>query len=191
MQGMSGNKACPGTDGETKPAVDNRLPTGLSPVYHWFISGTRSALSSWLLTSRPSLFCPCKACPGKRFTGTTKRRYPGLQPGTKSDRGPVDQPLTNRGSTTGQPLVNRWFRSCVGLHRISFVRVSLEGNIEGYLLAESTRRRLVLRTRPRPFSPPRRAPPRPDRLVVFPGFGFGRFKVTNIIQYAFVSSYYV
>ena len=46
------------TDGGTKPAVDNR-----------FITRTRSALSSWLLTSGPTLFClckpfSCKACPG-------------------------------------------------------------------------------------------------------------------------------
>ena len=39
-------KACPGTDGGTKPAVDVR-----------FITGTRSALSSWMLTRGPMPFC--------------------------------------------------------------------------------------------------------------------------------------
>ena len=48
---------------------NDRLTSGLSPVYHRFISGTRSALCSWLLTSETMLFCPCKpfscnACPG-------------------------------------------------------------------------------------------------------------------------------
>ena len=46
-----------------------RLTIGSSPVYHRFITGTRSALSSWLLTSGPTPFClckpfSCKACPG-------------------------------------------------------------------------------------------------------------------------------
>ena len=45
-----------------------RLTTGSSPVYPRFISGTRRALSSWLLTSGPTLFClwepfSCEACP--------------------------------------------------------------------------------------------------------------------------------
>ena len=49
-----------------------RVTTGLSAVYPRFISGTRSALSSWLLTSGPTLFClckpfSCKACPGIIF----------------------------------------------------------------------------------------------------------------------------
>ena len=39
---------------------NSRLTTGSSPVYHRFITETRSALSSWLLTSGPTLFCPCK-----------------------------------------------------------------------------------------------------------------------------------
>ena len=46
-----------------------RLTTGSSAVYPRFMSGTRSALFSWLLTGGPTLFCPCKpfsckACPG-------------------------------------------------------------------------------------------------------------------------------
>ena len=60
-------------NGRTKPAVDPRLTTGSSPAYPRFISGTRSALSSWLLTSGPTPFClcklfSCKACPGKTRT---------------------------------------------------------------------------------------------------------------------------
>ena len=46
-----------------------RLTTGSSPVYHRFITGTRSVLSSWLLTGGSTPFClckhfSCKACPG-------------------------------------------------------------------------------------------------------------------------------
>ena len=46
-----------------------RLTTGSSPVYPRFISGTKNALSSWLLTGGPTPFClckpfSCKACPG-------------------------------------------------------------------------------------------------------------------------------
>ena len=49
-----------------------RLTTGLSPVYQWFITGTKSALRSWLLTSVPTPIClckpfSCKACPGISF----------------------------------------------------------------------------------------------------------------------------
>ena len=45
-----------------------QLTRGLSAVYLRFITGTRSALSSWLLTSGPASFClckpfSCKACP--------------------------------------------------------------------------------------------------------------------------------
>ena len=50
---------------------------------------------------------------------------------------------------------------------------SLEGRREGCLLPGSTRRRSVLPS-PAPPSPPRHAPPRPDRPVVCPGFGFDR-----------------
>ena len=47
-----------------------RLTTGTSAVYLRFITGTRSALCSWLPTSGTTLFClckpfSCKACPGK------------------------------------------------------------------------------------------------------------------------------
>ena len=37
-----------------------RLTTGLSPVYQRFITGTKSALRSWMPTSRSSPFCFCK-----------------------------------------------------------------------------------------------------------------------------------
>ena len=53
-----------------------RLTRGSSPVDPRFISGTRSALSSWLLTNGPALFClckpfSCKACPGKTILAQT------------------------------------------------------------------------------------------------------------------------
>ena len=57
-----------------------RLTTGSLPVYHRFISGARSALSSWLLTSGPTPCSLCKpssykACPGitKTITNNTCR----------------------------------------------------------------------------------------------------------------------
>ena len=54
-------------NGGTKSAVDNA-------VYPRFITGTRSALRSWLPTSGPTPFCLCKpfssqGCPGKFFSG--------------------------------------------------------------------------------------------------------------------------
>ena len=56
-----------------KPAEEQnqRLTRGSSAVHPWFISGTKSALRSWLLTSVPTPFClckpfSCKACPGKQ-----------------------------------------------------------------------------------------------------------------------------
>ena len=84
-----------------------RLTTGSSPVYQRFITGTRSALFSWLLTSGPTPFCLCKpfSFPDmpcmKRVTKTNRRRYTGQQPGMKSARGPGDKPRMNRGSTAG------------------------------------------------------------------------------------------
>ena len=60
------------TDGGTKLVFDPR-----------FISGTRSALHSWLLTSEPSPFClskpSCKACPG-----TCRIQKPGHTTGGSS-----------------------------------------------------------------------------------------------------------
>ena len=46
-----------------------RLTTGSQPVHPRFITGTRSALRSWMPTSRPMPFCLCKpfssqGCPG-------------------------------------------------------------------------------------------------------------------------------
>ena len=69
-----------------------RLTTGSSAVYQRFMTGTRSALSSWLPTSGTTPYClckpfSCKACPGKR------RRSTGRQPGRKSASRPGHKPL--------------------------------------------------------------------------------------------------
>ena len=99
----------------------------------------------------------CLAC--KEFTETNRRQYIGQQPGTKSARRPAG----------GQPVVNRWFCSLVGLHRVFFVRASidtprkvffdlLKGKRDVCLLAESSRRRPVL---PVPASSRRPAARRP------------------------------
>ena len=55
---------------KTMEEQNPRLTTGSSPVYQRFITGTRSALSSWLPTSGTTSFCLCKlfscsACPGR------------------------------------------------------------------------------------------------------------------------------
>ena len=54
-----------------KPMAEQnlRLTTGLSAVHPRFITGTRSALGSWLLANGPTPIClckpfSCKACPG-------------------------------------------------------------------------------------------------------------------------------
>ena len=78
-------------------------------------------------------------------------------------------PRLNRGSTGGQPVVNRGFCSSTGLHRISFVRACEEtfrtvvyGTLVGTrvrcLLGEPNRRRPF---RPGPIWPRRRAVHRP------------------------------
>ena len=53
---------------------NHRLTTGLSAVHPRFISGTRHAPCSWLLTSVPTPIClckpfSCKACPGTSSVG--------------------------------------------------------------------------------------------------------------------------
>ena len=58
----------------------------------------------------------------KMFAKTIRRRGTSLHPGMKSAFRPVDEPLTNNGSTAGQPRVNCWFCSPAGLYGNSFVR---------------------------------------------------------------------
>ena len=60
------------TDGGTKRAVDPQLTRGSSPVDPRFITGTRSALSSWLLTSVQTLFYLCKPFSCKACSGITR-----------------------------------------------------------------------------------------------------------------------
>ena len=86
------------------------------------------------------------------------------------------------------PLVNRWFRSSIGLHRNSFVRASrdtprrvffdgLEGKRGGCIQGELTPRRPVL---PVPAPPRRPAVRCPGPPVVCPGFGFGNSDIRRI-----------
>ena len=65
---------------------NDRLTSGLCPVYVRFITGTRSALRSWLLTSGPTPCCLCKpfsrkACPGiySRTPLAQQRKSPGAR----------------------------------------------------------------------------------------------------------------
>ena len=55
-----------------------RLTRGLSPVYHRFISGTRSALCSWLPTSGTTPFCLCKPFSYKACPGTCRVQNPDI-----------------------------------------------------------------------------------------------------------------
>ena len=74
---------------------NHRLTTGLSAVDNRLISGTRSALCSWLPTSGTTPFClckpfSCKACPGIGFTrfhstNSTTAFLAPLSPQTKSN----------------------------------------------------------------------------------------------------------
>ena len=57
---------------------NQRLTRGWPMVYPRFITGARSALRSWLLTSEPTPFCSCKpfsckACPGILRAGWGRR----------------------------------------------------------------------------------------------------------------------
>ena len=97
--------------------------TGSSAVYPRLISGTRSALSSWLLTSVPSLICLCKpfscrACsrkmrllyvffPGHALYDKDLQRQ--ISVGTlvsSQERRALAVQLMNRLSFAGQSLVN-------------------------------------------------------------------------------------
>ena len=109
----------------------------------------------------------------KWFTESDRRRSCGHQPGTKSDRRPAGL----------RQVVKLLCGSC----RIFFVRTSeetsrtvvfdaLEGQREGCLLNESTRRPFCPDP-PQPAAPP---PPRPDPLVLFRGFGFKIFTLLVI-----------
>ena len=77
-----------------KPVEEQKplLTTGLCAVYLLFISGTASALRSWLLTTVPTFFClckpfSCKACPENQY------RPNGQQPKTNSNSRLSDEPV--------------------------------------------------------------------------------------------------
>ena len=90
------------------------------------------------------------------------------------------QPRVNRGSTVGQPLISF-------LHRFTsdFVCSCFRRDVQDSVFDSLGRRGRVVPwpdlfdgvvSYPAPPpSPPRRAPPRPDRPVVCPGFGFDRW----------------
>ena len=91
----------------------------------------------------------------------------------------------NRGSTAGQPRVNRGFCSSIGLHRISPVRApggsfrrrvfdALEGTREACLLARRTVLLASSPARPHPATPPC-APTRPAR-------GMSGFRTRQVYQ---------
>ena len=100
----------------------------------------------------------------------------------------------SRGSTAYQLRVNRWssagfvppsvyigFRLFVLPQRRPGQCVRFAGGQEGGLFASRIDPTASHPTQPRTPSPPRRAPPRPDRPVVCPGFGFDRSDYTFIL----------
>ena len=102
----------------------------------------------------------------KGLAKTRRRRSTGQPPGTKSGRRIADKLRVNRGLC-----------SSIGLHWISFVRVSEEsfrtvvfdalgGKRVGCSLGEPTRRRPVLPGPVRPAAPPCAAPPQPRQWYV-------------------------
>ena len=85
-----------------KPNVgtrNHRLTTDLSVVHSRFISRTRSALRSWMLTSRPMPFCFCKPFSSQGCPGIHVRRQ-------------IEIPVIDCGKTH----VNFRFPSSVSLH---------------------------------------------------------------------------
>ena len=120
----------------------------------------------------------CLACKG--YTETIRRRYTGPQPGTKSVRGSADQPLI------------------LFLHRF-YIRIIVfllpETRIEGFspMVGKIKRTVIFLANRPvgvsfcpsppRLASPPRRAPPHPDPLMVCQGFKLERC-VVSVYMYS-------
>ena len=69
-----------------------RFTIGSSPVYQRFITGTRRALCSWLLTSGTTPFCLCKpfscrACPGKKPNKMYTKHSPPVESKTRTSTG--------------------------------------------------------------------------------------------------------
>ena len=123
---------------------------------------------------------PGHALPEKGLQTLKRRRSTGQQPGTQSASRPAFKPLINRGSTTGQPLISflRRFKIRIRLFVLPKRRSGqcsrFAGGQEGGLFPGWIDPTATRPTLPRPASLPRRAPPRPDRPVVCPGFGFDK-----------------
>ena len=156
------------------------MTTGSSAVYHQ--DDKRS--SCWLLTSVPTPIClckpffSCKACPGN-FPGHALhekglQRQMGVGPLVSSqERKALMAPVVNR-------LSNGDFVPPSVLSTISLVRAPEESLRTVFSICWGARGRVVSwPDRPNgvqcypapPLSPPRRAPPRPERPVVCPGIG--------------------
>ena len=58
---------------------------------------------------------------------------------------------------------------------------SIRWRVSGSVASRPDRSDDAPSTQPRPHSPPRRAPPRPKRTVVCPGFGFDRFAGRTVL----------
>ena len=114
----------------------------------------------------------------KGFRKTNRHRYTRQQPETKSAFRPGDK-----------PLINRWFYSSVGFkYKIKLFVLPKRRSRECSRFAGGQERGLsscrIDLTASRPIQPRaapllRRAPPRPDRFVVCPGFRFDRYYVSD------------
>ena len=95
---------------------------------------------------------------------------------SSQERRALAAPLIKNLLTAGQMRINRWFRSGIGLHRISLVRASedtfntIRWRARSRVLSKPNRPDDDCPTQPRLPSPPGLASPRSDGLAVCPDF---------------------
>ena len=143
----------PRMSGKLMEEQNPRLTTDSSAVYQRFISETRSALSSWLPTCVTTPFCLCKPFSGKACPEIS---------------------FSDRSVHIGLRLFVLPKRCS---RQVSSVRWEQEGGLSSGRIDPTSSRSTQLR----PFSPPRRAPPRPNRLVVCSDFRFNKYVLEKTI----------
>ena len=108
---------------------------------------------------------------------------------SSQERRALAVPLINRGSTADfvPPSVYIRFRVFVLPKRRPGQFLRLAGGQEGGLSPGRIDTTASRPTQPRSPSPPRRAPPRPDRPVVCPGFGFDKLLLSLLYVFVLLS----